>query len=199
MNVALRVPVLTREEFLEWAERQEERHEFDGFRPVRMTGGTPDHSNITLNIHMALRSRLRGTGCWSYGPDTGIATVGNAVRYPDALAVCGAVPGKAKLVRDPVAVFEVVSPSSRHLDNFVKPREYQAVPSIRRYVIVEQDTAALMVMHRAGPEAGWAATTLLAGETLAMPEIGIEVPVDEFYEGVVLSIPDTDVDPQPAA
>lgn len=187
MSVALRVPAMTRDEFLDWAERQEERYEFDGFRPVRMAGGTVDHGNIAPNIHMALRSRLRGTGCRSFGPDAGIATVGEAVRSPDALVTCAEVPGKAKLVPDPVVVFEVLSPTSEHMDHVVKPREYQAVPSIRRYVIVEQDTAGLVVMHRAGPDAGWEATTLLAGETLALPEIGAEVPVDEFYEGVALS------------
>jgi hypothetical protein len=39
MNVALR-RTMTREDFLAWAEGQEERYEFDGFQPVAMTGGT---------------------------------------------------------------------------------------------------------------------------------------------------------------
>jgi hypothetical protein len=42
MNIALRRP-MTQEEFLAWAEAQEERYEFDGFQPVAMTGGTNNH------------------------------------------------------------------------------------------------------------------------------------------------------------
>ncbi len=44
--------------------------EVDGQRPVAMTGGTARHSRITINIHTALRARLRGTRCSHYGPDT---------------------------------------------------------------------------------------------------------------------------------
>ena len=186
MNVALRRPAMTREEFLDWAERQEERYEFDGREPVAMTGGSANHSNITLNIHGALRARLRGSACWTFGPDAGVAVANGSIRYPDALVTCEAFPGQAKLIPGMVIVFEVVSPSSLHTDYIVKVREYQAVPSILRYVIAAQDSAGLAVLHRARAGDEWTATTLIAGETLAMPEIGIEVPVDEFYERVKL-------------
>ena len=33
MNVALRTPTMTREEFLEWVQTQELRYEFDGVTP----------------------------------------------------------------------------------------------------------------------------------------------------------------------
>jgi hypothetical protein len=41
MNVAFRQPLMTREQFFPWAQAQDERYEFDGFRPVAMTGGEP--------------------------------------------------------------------------------------------------------------------------------------------------------------
>lgn len=49
MNVALRKP-MTLEQFLAWEDRQELKFEFDGFRPVAMTGGTAAHSAIQRNI-----------------------------------------------------------------------------------------------------------------------------------------------------
>ncbi len=42
MSIAFHLPHMTREEFLDWAEAQEERYEFDGFQPVAMTGGTTE-------------------------------------------------------------------------------------------------------------------------------------------------------------
>ena len=65
---------MTREEFFDWAQAQEIRYEFDGFEPVAMTGGTANHSLITQNVLVALRTRLRGGSCRPMGPDAGVAT-----------------------------------------------------------------------------------------------------------------------------
>jgi Uma2 family endonuclease len=67
MNVALRQP-MTLEEFLAWEQRQELRREFDGFRPVAMTGGTAARSVIQRNLLMALGNRLRGKAWRSRSP-----------------------------------------------------------------------------------------------------------------------------------
>ena len=135
MNVALRP--WTTEQFLEWAETQDGRFEFDGFRPVAMTGGNADHNRITTNIHAALRTRLRGPPCSYFGPDLGVATVGSAVRFPDALITCTKFPGTDRLAPDVRIVFEVLSSSSSRIDRIDKVREYAAVPSMSCYVIIE--------------------------------------------------------------
>jgi Uma2 family endonuclease len=202
MNVALRKPRITREEFFDWAETQDERYEFDGFEPVAMTGGTVNHNRIGLNIHVALRARLRGSGCEALGPDAGVATVGDAVRYPDALVSRAKIRGDARLVQGVLVVFEVMSPTSGHTDCIEKLLEYRAVSSIRRYVIVEYAGIGLNVFERATAEEAWTATALKDGDILRMPEIGIELPVAELYAGVEFSPiggqhgsanPDTDV------
>jgi Uma2 family endonuclease len=182
MNVVRRTPRMSRDQFLAWAETQRERFEFDGFEPVAMTGGTRGHSQICQNIYAALRSRLRGTGCAPLGPDAGIATVGDAVRYPDALVTCTPSPGTDRLVPGVVAVFEVVSPSSSRTDRIEKLREYQNVTTIRRYVILESTSVGMTVYSRADGENPWTATALTGDEVLSIPELGIAVPVAEFYE-----------------
>ena len=48
-------------------ERQELRHEFDGFQPVAMTGRTIAHDRITFNLHKALDARLTGRPCRPFG------------------------------------------------------------------------------------------------------------------------------------
>lgn len=180
---------MTRDEFLDWAERQNERYEFDGFQPVAMfgpvgmTGGTQNHIQIALNIYVALRTRLSGTSCKALGLEAGVATIGDTIRYPDALVTCTPGPGTARLIPGVLAVFEVVSPSSERIDRIDKLREYGAVPSIRRYAIVEQATIGLTVFERAEGVEDWTAFALMADETLRMPEIGIEIPVRELYAG----------------
>ena len=186
MSYAIRTPTMTREEFFPWAEAQDARYEFDGLAPVPMTGGTPRHSRICQNLWFALRSRLRGTSFESLGPDAGVATVGQAVRYPDAVICDVRTPDDARIMLGVVAVFEVISPTSGRTDRIEKLREYRAVPSIRRYVIVEHASVALTVFERAEGGQNWTATALTADDTLDMPEIGIAVPVLEFYEEVDL-------------
>ena len=88
MSVTLRAATMTRDQFFDWAEVQEGRYEFDGFQPVAMTGGSLNRNRIAFNIHFALRQRLGRTGCRALGMDAGVATVGDTVRYPDAVVTC---------------------------------------------------------------------------------------------------------------
>ena len=186
MNVAIRRPTMTRDAFLDWAVVQEVRYEFDGFGPVAMGGVTRSHAQICRNILLRLSSRLRGTGCEALGPDVGIATADDAVRFPDALVTCTAGPGTARLIPGVVVVFEVISPSSGRTDRIVKLAEYRTVPSLRHYVIVESATAAATQFSRANGEAGWLATPLTAEGMLDFPEIAVDLPVAALFDGVDL-------------
>jgi Uma2 family endonuclease len=177
---------MTREAFLGWAETQDLRYEFDGFEPVAMTGGTRNHSRICQNLYFALRSRLRGSPCETLGPDAGVATIGDAVRYPDALVTCSKGPGTDRMIPGVVVVFEVLSPTSGRTDRIDKLREYRAVPSILRYVILESASVGLVVFERTDGGQDWIATALTENDILPMPEIGISIPVSELYEGVDL-------------
>jgi Uma2 family endonuclease len=176
---------MTREDFLAWAERQEERYEFDGFQPVAMTGGSNNHGIITRNLHGHLFNLLRGRPCQALPSEGGgVATIGNKVRFPDATVTCSPIVGRERFVPDPVIVFEVTSPSSATEDGTVKKLEYQAIPTIRRYVLIDQTKPALTIHARDG-EGPWTTLPPLgAGGTLELPEIGIKIAVDDLYECV---------------
>jgi Uma2 family endonuclease len=191
MNIALRKHRMTREQFFEWAQQQDARYEFDGVEAVAMTGGTFNHSRIAQNISFALRSRLAGTNCQPLGPDAGVATVGDTVRYPDGLVTCTKVRGDSYLIPGVTVVFEVISPTSGRTDRIIKVREYAAVPSILRYVILESASVGLTVLERLAGDQKWTATTLTADDILVLAEIGVEIPVAEFYEGVDLPTAET--------
>ncbi len=70
-------------------------------------------------------------------------------------------------------------------DLIVKNAEYRATPSIRRYVILQQTHAGALVFAREGED--WIAETLSGDDAvLRMPEIGVEIPLAEFYLDVEL-------------
>jgi len=172
---------MTVEEFLAWEERQEGRYEFDGMRPVAMTGGTIAHEVIGQHLRTELENRLRGSRCIPLGPNTKIAVAGR-IRYPDALVVCSPLDRKATVISDPVIVFEVLSDSTAMVDHFEKLREYTAAPSIRRYVILEQDQIGATVYVRDGDR--MVVETIVRGDILGLPEIEVEIAIDDLYRGV---------------
>jgi len=183
VNVAMRRRTMSVEKFLAWEERQELRHEFDGFTPRAMTGGTLGHSAVKVNLYRELSTRLAGKPCRPYDSDTKLRMV-HSVRYPDAMVVCKPVDRKATWVTEPTVVFEVLSESTSHVDLVEKLQEYTAVPSMMRYVLLEQDHVAAVVYARQGE--AWVATALTGEAVLEMPEIGISVPLPELYEGLDL-------------
>jgi Uma2 family endonuclease len=172
---------MTLAEFLEWEERQELRYEFDGFQPIAMTGGTVAHATVQRNLTVSLTSRLRGTLCRFYGSDLKIEVVGR-VRYPDGFIVRTPLSPRAKRVTDPVDIFEVLSDSTERTDLVAKNREYAETPSVRCYVTLTQDEIGGTMFERI--DDAWVGHLLAPGAIIRMPEIGIEVPLAELYEGV---------------
>ncbi len=183
MNDALRKPMSVAE-FLAWEERQELRYEFDGLSAYAMTGGTAGHAMVQRNLLTALTSRLRGKRCQPYGSELKIEVAGS-IRYPDAFVVCTPVERVATVVRDPVVIFEVLSDSTARVDRVTKNAEYRATVSVQRYVMLEQDSQAATVFTREGDR--WVGSLLTGDDVLVMPEIGIEVPLAELYEGLDLT------------
>lgn len=180
MSVA-QVHRMTLAEFLAWEECQETKYEFDGFEPVAMVGVSWAHSTIQANIMAALVNRLRGKPCRPHGSDLKIEVVGR-IRYPDAFVVCTPVANNDKIVTDPVVIFEILSDGSDRRDRITKNEEYRLTPSVQRYVMLEQDEPAATVFAREGER--WVGTLLKGEATLSMPEIGIEILLAEFYEGL---------------
>ena len=183
MNIALRKP-MTREEFFLWADAQDGRYEFDGFQPVAMNGGTNNHGIIAGNVYFQLRLGLEGSSCTPMAPEGGgIATIGNIVRYPETAVSCSEIPGKANLFPNPVIVFEVLSTSSEKRDRVTKLIEYHAVPTIKRYVVLEQIKPVAYVYWRIDEEP-WSEITLSNEDVLDLPEIGMQIAMAKIYEGI---------------
>ena len=182
MNLALRKP-MTLAEFLEWEDRQPMRYEFDGVGPVAMAGGSVRHAQIQRNLAFTFTARLRGKPCQFLGSDLKIQTEEDHARYPDGIVICSPLTGSETIVDAPVVIFEVLSPSTTHTDRFVKAREYQRMPSVQRYVMLEQDSVNAVVYARSGET--WTHEILIADSVLALREIGVELPLAELYEGVV--------------
>ena len=177
MNVVLHEP-WTVERFLLWEDAQEGRHEFDGTQVTAMTGGSRNHQRIVFNLTRLLDDMLdpqRFDVVQKMRVNTG-----SQVRYPDLSVVAGRIPGRIKTIRDVLVLFEVLSDETAETDQGQKRADYARLPSLRRYVLLEQDRMGATVLVRMGEE--WAEAQ--AGAVLDLPELGATLPLASAYRGV---------------
>jgi Uma2 family endonuclease len=167
---------LSVEEFLAWERSQPIRYEFDGTQPVAMTGGTIAADRVARRLLLGLGRRLRPP-CEAFGENVKVLPTGR-VRYPDVKVACGEFDPGADHV-DPIVVCEVLSPTTEMTDRRVKSAEYASIPSVMAYVLLAQDRPLVIVLRRAFR---WEPEELEGtGATLALPEVGVAIPLSELY------------------
>jgi Uma2 family endonuclease len=177
MTVVLHEP-WTVERFLLWEDAQEGRHEFDGTQVIALTGGSRNHQRIVGNLLRFLEDQLdprRFDAMQEMRVNTG-----GQIRYPDLSVVAGRVPGTVKTLHDAVVLFEVLSDETAETDQGEKRADYARLPSLRRYVLLEQARMAATVLVRVGEK--WMETQ--AGAILDLPELGVALPLASAYRGV---------------
>ena len=183
---------MTVDEFLAWENQQALKHEFNGFEIVAMVGGTLEHAVIQRNLARFIGAALDGRPCQFYGSDAKIVVAGS-VRYPDGVVTCTQPAPRSTVAPEPLVVFEVLSDSTARIDRTEKMDEYQATASVQRYVMLEQTRVMATVFARelgfAREFGNWVGRVLHAGDDLAMPEIGISVPLADLYRDVALDRP----------
>ena len=138
------------------------------------------------NIREAIRPRLpEAAPCDTYGPQDAIETVGGALREPDAFIACSRPHRNAVAVPAPIVVFEVVSPGRGHRRrDEEKVDEYESVPSILRYVVVESESRSFRTFWREPGEQAWHREAPDAAGSIRLPEFGIDLTLDEVYAGI---------------
>ena len=182
----------TLEEYLAFERDSEVKHEYLDGRVYAMSGASPNHNRVTVNLTREVSAQLRGRGCEPFGsdmrvriPETGLHT------YPDLSVVCG----EPRFERDvldhlmnPTLLVEVLSKSTASYDRGEKFRHYRKIPSLREYVVVEQDRAHADHYARAGAAGDrWLLTEVHGLDaTLALPAIGCALAMRDVYERVEL-------------
>lgn len=188
-------PVMTVEEFDRWHARQPERWELIRGVPVMMAQGSRRHTFIKSNIARHLANKLAGTDC--YATVDGIEVKERNVdlsAVPDVVVECGPPDFAMSEAAEPVVVVEVLSPSSERDDTGRKWQGYCLIPSLRHYLVVDQDTRFVTVHTRTGPSSF--AEEVVQEGVVELTALGVSLSLDEVYERVVF--PAT-AEPQPRA
>jgi len=90
MNLALRQPLMTREQFFQWAQAQDARYEFDGFQPVALAGANLTRRDPRRAPRTREGHRLPAAGS---GRDQRIASYSAAIAFFGGVCTTGASSG----------------------------------------------------------------------------------------------------------
>lgn len=138
------------DEYLELEVAAEMRHEYIDGEIIPMTGGTPNHNQILLNIAGALNFALRRQPYRVFAADQRLWIPRPQIyTYPDVIVVQGELvykEGRKDTIMNPLLVVEVLSKSTRDYDS---PSEtlcdrgdkfaaYRSIPTFAEYVVVDQ-------------------------------------------------------------
>lgn len=180
----------TPEEYFALEDRSEIRYEYFEGEVFAMAGGSKVHNFLVQNASTKMRTSLRGKGCQVFASDVRLeAKERFYYTYPDVVVTCDPADHRDPyLVRYPVLIAEVLSPSTAEYDHTTKFENYQKMLSLRHYLLLSQ--AAWIVEWFRRDEAGQWIYTLLTGpdSILEIPDLGLVLPLRELYE-------DTDVAP----
>jgi Uma2 family endonuclease len=149
MAQALEQRIYTPDEYLELELASETRSEYRNGAIIPMTGGTPDHNELAINLAALLKSALRGKPYRIFATDqrlwvpSGVASPRgnrNLYTYPDVMVVEKPLQlqaGRTDTVINPCFVAEVLS-KSQDYDHGEKFSAYRNIDSFREYLLIDQ-------------------------------------------------------------
>jgi Uma2 family endonuclease len=174
---------MTREEYRAWAGHQP-THRFERIEGV-VVAMAPEHAAHNLrkaSAWNALRAAARNAALPCQVSTGGMTIeVGDSDYEPDAVLRCDGdrLPAGAIAVPDPLAIVEVLSPTTSGVDRGLKLRDYFRVPSVMHYLIVWPETQRI-VRHSRQPNGDIATQIFTAGEIVLDPP-GLTLALDDFY------------------
>jgi Uma2 family endonuclease len=191
--IANRVLTLSPEEYLEWEEKSEIRHEYIDGEVYAMAGSSDDHAAIVRNVIMTMGPHFRGSGCSLYPQDIKAQVKGRSrFYYPDLMVTCDDRDKLDRYVkRHYKVIIEVLSDSTEGFDRGDKFADYRRSPSLEEYVLISQNRMNVEVYRRKA-SGRWELQAYHAGDRVELASIGLEFAIEDLYEDVNLPPEETD-------
>jgi Uma2 family endonuclease len=186
MSAARRPNLVSVEDYLNRELHSPIKHEYLGGVVYAMSGLRNVHNLIATNVLGTLHTRLRGRPCRPFNSDTKIRVrLPAQVRfyYPEVSVICRPNSQNDSFQDEPVVIIEVISRRTRRIDESEKKDAYLTIPSLSVYVLIEQDTPAVVAFR--GTAQGFV-REVYEGMDAVLPlgEIKTELPLAEIYDAV---------------
>ena len=131
----------TFQEYLKLEQREHIRYEYFKGEVFAMAGASLNHGDIVSNINSSLRGTFRSRGCRSFQESYKLELLDNDYYvYPDVILTCDGEDLQSKyVIKHPVLIAEVFSPSTESFDRKVKYKRYARLASLKYLLFVAQE------------------------------------------------------------
>lgn len=180
MSTAAQLDFISEQEYLAGEQISEIKYEYiDGY-VYAMSGASNNHNLIAGNVFSTLANHLKKKPCRPYISDMKVK-IGSRYFYPDVLVDCSNLTGDSYYTEQPIILVEVLSKSTRRMDETTKRMTYMQIPSLQEYILIEQDFVDVEIIRR---ETGWLSEHYFLGDELTLSSIGLTLTVEDIYERV---------------
>jgi len=164
-------------EYLRGEVLAESKHEYIDGEVFTMAGASENHNLLSLNLATELKNQLKGKPCKTFMSDMKVK-VEESFFYPDVMVVCQEDNANDYYKTSPVIIVEVLSDATRRFDKTHKLSAYQQIPSLEKYVLIEQNFSEIQVFSR---QNHWQSSYYYLGDTITFASLNVTVTVEDIY------------------
>lgn len=179
---------LSPEEYFLWEEHQLEKHEYIDGQVYAMSGGSKNHSLISVRLITLFSNHLDGSGCETANLDLKVNIVETSnYTYPDLSVTCDERDKAAtQYIAYPCLIVEVLSGATEAYDRGGKFRLYRKNPALQDYLLVSSTKFEMDLYHK--KDTGeWIIINYKQGDTIELKSINFSFPIEQVYRGLVLT------------
>ena len=171
---------ISSKDYLQNEQQSKIKHELINGAIYAMAGASKSHERISVNVLTEFTNHLKNSPCEAFGSDIKVKA-GVHFFYPDLMVVCDDKTDNEYYTEYPVIIVEVLSKSTRRVDETTKLMSYINIPSLQEYVMIEQDIVDVQVIRRSE---GWLQKHYFLGDAITLQSIGLTLSVEDIYRRV---------------
>ena len=185
--------LMTVEEYFEWEEMQEERHEYWDGEVVAMAGTTKNHHRVARNFSNRLNTAFGDGPCEVFTADIRVRVEPRRKYfYPDVVVSCDDRDDEDLYINYPCLIIEVLSASTEAIDRGIKFAKYRAILSLKEYVLVQVSQPGVEVYQRSD-RGQWIYSAYGMDDCFLLDSVGVEVAVADLYHQVTFELGETEL------
>jgi Uma2 family endonuclease len=180
-------PQLTPEEYFAWEEKQLNKHEYINGEVYAMSGGSKNHSLISVRFITLFSNHLESSDCETGNSDLRVNIVGsNDYTYPDVSVTCDERDkNTTQYITYPCLIVEVLSGSTEAYDRGGKFRMYRNNPVLQDYLLVSSTKIEMDLYHK-NDMGDWVIINYKEGDIVGLKSIDLSFPVEQVYRSLIL-------------
>jgi Uma2 family endonuclease len=182
-------PQLSPTEYFAWEEQQLEKYEYINSEVYAMSGGSKNHSLISVRFITLFSNHLETSNCEIGNSDLRVNITGtNNYTYPDVSVTCdNRDKTTTQYVTYPCLIVEVLSAGTEAYDRGGKFRMYRNNPILQDYLLVSSTSIEIDLYHH--KENGeWIIINYKEGDTIELKSINLSFAIEQVYRGLVLKL-----------